>query len=97
MIVNANFGVFEIIALINIFVRDAGGTGGNMASYFGRQQSVASMASLPPDEVEFSPPGDQTDDFDDDKVEFSPIFNWEPYLIFFLRMLNLIMKSDSYS
>ena len=53
MIVNANFGVFEIIALINIFVRDAGGTGGNMASYFGRQQSVASMASLPPDEVEF--------------------------------------------
>ena len=49
MIVNANFGVFEI----NIFVRDAGGTGGNMASYFGRQQSVASMASLPPDEVEF--------------------------------------------
>ena len=34
-------------------VRDAGGSGGNMASYFGRQQSAASMASLPPDEVEF--------------------------------------------
>ena len=33
--------------------RDAGGSGGNMASYFGRQQSAASMASLPPDEVEF--------------------------------------------
>jgi len=36
-----------------MFNRDAGGSGGNMASYFGRQQSAASMASLPPDEVEF--------------------------------------------
>ena len=41
------------IPLIPNHDRDAGGSGGNMASYFGRQQSVASMASLPPDEVEF--------------------------------------------
>ena len=39
--------------LISNLARDAGGGGGNMASYFGRQQSAASMASLPPDEVEF--------------------------------------------
>ena len=42
-----------LIAFISNHTRDAGGSGGNMASYFGRQQSAASMASLPPDEVEF--------------------------------------------
>ena len=57
--------------LISNLARDAGGGGGNMASYFGRQQSAASMASLPPDEVEF-------------ELDLEVRFNWTSPLLYLI-------------
>ena len=64
---------------ISNHARDAGGSGGNMASYFGRQQSVASMASLPPDEVEF-------------ELDLEVCFNWMPSLLSLIIRNTVIMR-----
>ena len=61
-----------------LLVLDAGGSGGNMASYFGRQQSAASMASLPPDEVEF-------------ELDLEVRFNWTSTLLCLIIRNTIIM------
>ena len=50
-----------------------------MASYFGRQQSVASMASLPPDEVEF-------------ELDLEVCFNWMSSLLSLIIRNTVIMR-----
>ena len=49
-----------------------------MASYFGRQQSAASMASLPPDEVEF-------------ELDLEVRFNWTSPLLYLIIRNTIIM------